>query len=257
MSDNRKDIQNNDAMSVFLNGHETRFNTFGGNRAGERAYRRAERLAGAIFLIISHLPEEDVLKTHIRTEAVGLLTAVLSSKDSLRQDQPRSAQVINGRVRMLMSCVKLLAISGSISSQNANILLEALDEFGLFIATAQKSQMADTVRLSKEDLLDVSGEDVRSESRTKRIKDKVSIKDGNTMSDIDKDSVRGDSGNGVRARNILNVLKTGGSLGIKDIAANLPEYSEKMIQRELLALVSGRKVVKVGLKRWSKYSLSE
>jgi len=61
---------------------------------------------------------------------------------------------------------------------------------------------------------------------------------------------------GARANQILDILKLGGALGIKDIAANLPQYSEKMIQRELANLVVTRSVEKAGEKRWSKYRIS-
>jgi hypothetical protein len=53
----------------------------------------------------------------------------------------------------------------------------------------------------------------------------------------------------------MEILRVGGALGIKDIAANLPEYREKMIQRELLDLAAKGRIRKIGLKRWSKYSL--
>ena len=58
----------------------------------------------------------------------------------------------------------------------------------------------------------------------------------------------------VREREVTEILRTGGALGIKDIASNLPEYSEKMIQRELSVLVIGGRIKKTGLKRWSKYT---
>jgi DeoR/GlpR family transcriptional regulator of sugar metabolism len=60
----------------------------------------------------------------------------------------------------------------------------------------------------------------------------------------------------VRTQSILEILKTSGSMGIKDICSNLPEYSEKMIQRELSELVEVGTVQKTGLKRWSRYSVA-
>ena len=42
--DDTKDTQKTSALSVFLDG-QTRTNPFGLNRAAERAYRRAERIA--------------------------------------------------------------------------------------------------------------------------------------------------------------------------------------------------------------------
>jgi DNA-binding HxlR family transcriptional regulator len=53
------------------------------------------------------------------------------------------------------------------------------------------------------------------------------------------------------------VLRSQGELGIKDVVSNLPEYSEKMIQRELAELVAAGRVKKTGLKRWSRYTYIE
>jgi len=57
-----------------------------------------------------------------------------------------------------------------------------------------------------------------------------------------------------RAQAVLEILKSQGTIGIRDIASNFPEYSEKMIQRELARLIALGRVKKIGFKRWSKYS---
>src|SRR3989344_3409976 len=76
---------------------------------------------------------------------------------------------------------------------------------------------------------------------------------------------RGKGGGGVsnkeeklrtRTNRIVGVLTTQGQLGIKDIAASLPEFSEKMIQRELKRLVTQGRIKKAGSKRWSTYVLA-
>ena len=59
-----------------------------------------------------------------------------------------------------------------------------------------------------------------------------------------------------RAQNILACLSNGALLSIKEIRIRVPQYSEKMIQRELALLVSDGRARKVGEKRWSRYVLS-
>jgi predicted transcriptional regulator len=54
---------------------------------------------------------------------------------------------------------------------------------------------------------------------------------------------------------VLDTLRRGGKLGIKDIALQVVGFSEKTVQRELINLVSEGVVRKEGEKRWSKYSL--
>lgn len=55
---------------------------------------------------------------------------------------------------------------------------------------------------------------------------------------------------------ILQSLKNrGGWLSIKEINEILPEWSAKILQRELQALVLSGKVRRVGEKRWSRYAV--
>ena len=58
-----------------------------------------------------------------------------------------------------------------------------------------------------------------------------------------------------RRSTVLAILASGELLGIRDIAAHVPEFSEKTIQRELAQLVLLGRVKKTGFKRWSKYSM--
>ena len=66
------------------------------------------------------------------------------------------------------------------------------------------------------------------------------------------------TGNDLRKENrkniILNTIQKKGSVTIKDISAVVRDCSEKTIQRELLALVGERVLIKEGERRWSVYS---
>lgn len=261
MSDTGKDIQRTDEISTFLNGHSTRFSSFGKNRIAERAYRRAERISAAIFLLTEHIQGLDSTKDRIRNESIELMAGIVRAKDQMRQADSQAIGSLLGSLRILSSMTKMLAVSKAISTQNAGVVVEAIDELGSVLSSAQKSALSEQIVLSKDELTDIGRMPVTenaspNKSHNKPIKDRESIKDNHEMS-YTKRSQTVDGGDGVRARNILSILRSGGSLGIKDIAAGLPEYSEKMIQRELLVLVASGKVSKIGLKRWSKYSLPE
>jgi hypothetical protein len=138
-------------------------------------------------------------------------------------------------------------------------MIEALDDLGHFVLVSQRSILSESISFSKDDLMDVRTPVARGARILKDtsdilvVKDMQAEKDTNRTSDKAADSIGNLS---VRVQSILEILKAGGSLGIKDIAANLPEYSEKMIQRELLDLVSKGAVKKLGLKRWSRYSIA-
>jgi hypothetical protein len=137
-----------------------------------------------------------------------------------------------------------------VSFENADLLTEGLDDLAAFIESSRRSVLSENVHLSRENLTDV--QETRHES-IKDTKDVSAIKDikgqdAFVHTDTDKKL-------NVRMRGILETLRNGAELGIKEIAINLPEYSEKMIQRDLADLVSMGQITKVGLKRWSKYLL--
>ena len=128
-------------------------------------------------------------------------------------------------------------------------MIEGLDELGNFLNVSQNSALSEAYSLSQEGLLDI---------REGSVKDTVTIKDRTTVKDIStvSDKVSDNRGPNVREESILAVLRSGGELGIRDIASSLPEYSEKMIQRHLVALIGLGRVKKAGLKRWSRYSIA-
>jgi len=146
--------------------------------------------------------------------------------------------------------------------QNAGTVVEALDELGNFLIASQRSILSENITLSRDELMDVhssANHRITNVHSTKDTKQTISIKDTASVSDTamvsNKNNSESESSVSVRVHSILEILRVGGSLGIKDIAANLPEYSEKMIQRELLDLAARGVIRKIGLKRWSKYSL--
>ncbi len=261
--DEQRDIPKQENLPKFLDRQEVRTNPFGQNRSGERLYRRAERLIAALHMLTAHIPETEPLRKEIRTRSIVLLPQILELRDEMRSPSSAKVHAVEASVRHLISLVRMLAIASFISVQNAEAVNEALDELGNFLVVSQRSPLSDSSRFTKEDLLDV---------REPRRLIQRDVKDSTIVSDTDikhnegqiknvsetgegrPNAVR-DSSNNVRGERIAEVLRTQGESGIRDIASTLPEYSEKMIQRELARLVSQGKVKKSGFKRWSKYSI--
>ena len=224
---------------------------------GEKAYRRAERLVAAIHLLTNHIDPHEPIRRIVRENSANLLGDVLGLRDEMRTVGSPKTYSIEASVRHLISLVRILAVSGFVSFENADVLTDALDDLGAFIETSRRSALSESVRFSREDLLDVR-ENVREP--IKDIKDKETIKDAVSVKDM-ADSTRDvlyvkDSKLNMRMEGIMEVLRSGADLGIKDIAVNLPEYSEKMIQRELADLIVMGFVKKLGFRRWSKYVLA-
>ncbi|OGG52845.1 hypothetical protein A3H16_03910 [Candidatus Kaiserbacteria bacterium RIFCSPLOWO2_12_FULL_53_8] len=247
----QRDIQKPDPLSRFFDKNSVRTNPFGANQSADRAYRRAERIVAALYLVTNHIPPGESLRVSVRTGALLILDNVLSLRDEMRATDSNHVQACRASIRHLISLVRMLAVSGFLSIQNTTTVIEGLDELGNFLGASQNSPLSENIALSREDLLDIGGglKDIKD---SRSIKDKVVVKDINILSDKKPDS----SALSVREQGIIAILRSGGELGIKDICANLPEYSEKMIQRDLVVLVGAGRVKKTGLKRWSRYSLA-
>ncbi len=265
--DNKKDIQKTENISHFVDKQTIRTHPFGDNKMGERAYRRAERLVAAIHLLTNHIDQDEPIRRIVRESSAGILADILGLRDEMRTVGSLKTHSIESSVRHLISLVRILAVSGFVSFENADVLTDALDDLGAFIETSRRSVLSENIRLSREDLLDVR--DAARES-IKDIKDKDNVKDRIVIKDIPMTpidvSYKKDTNNGGqntttnrmnrRMEGILEVLRIGTDLGIKDIGVNLPEYSEKMIQRELADLIALGYVKKLGFRRWSRYALA-
>lgn len=246
---NIKDIQRTDKVSSFFDNQTVKTSPFGENRSGERVYRRVERIVAAIHLITNHIDSHEPARSAVRTSCISLLNDTLSLRDEMRSRDSEKVRAIEATIRYLMSLVRTLSVSGFVSLQNADVVIEALDDIGVFLRAAQRSPLSESIKLSKESLLDVRDTAVKYTS------------DSGSLSDISEESVTDTSERFInqkdtaRTEMILSVLRSGGELSIRDVAAQLPEYSEKMIQRELADLVASGVIQKVGEKRWSRYHM--
>lgn len=246
--DDKRDIQKTNPLLRFFDKHSVRTNPFGANQSADRAYRRAERLVAALYLVTNHIQPSESIRVSVRAGGIRLLENILTLRDEMRSDS-QSLAACRASIRNLISLIRMLAVGGFLSIQNTNTMIEGLDELGNFLNVSQNSALSEAYSLSQEGLLDI---------REGSVKDTVTIKDRTTVKDIStvSDKVSDNRGPNVREESILAVLRSGGELGIRDIASSLPEYSEKMIQRHLVALIGLGRVKKAGLKRWSRYSIA-
>jgi hypothetical protein len=256
--DTQKDLQKTDGAIKFLDYQTLKSNPFGDNRVGERMYRRAERLASAVVLLTNHIQDTDPLKQDARRSVLDVLSKILAVRDEMRSPNSADVNDLKMSVRKVISVVRLLGVAGNVSFQNAEIVTEALDELLSFLAASRRSNLSDSVTISREDLIDVrESQRFIDDRRPERASARRAPETGDATSGaVPSQAGGGPSASKVSSRTqaILEVLRVHGELGIRDVASNLPEYSEKMIQRELADLVSAGKVKKTGLKRWSRYS---
>lgn len=251
--DEQKDTKG-DGISRLIDAQLVRTDPFGNSRAAERLYRRAERICAALYLLTRHIPEIEPVRMEIRSESIRLLEKILDLKEELRAAESGLYLSFESSVRRLISLVRILTAGGFISFQNADTVIGALDELGAYATSSQRTDLAESVYLRREDLLGdtspLSDRNIIKDIKDKRIiKDKSDVKDAQVLSDSTLSVT-------ARSQGIIEILRSTGEMGIKDIAARLPDYSEKMIQRELALLVQVGQAKKAGSKRWSKYSIA-
>ena len=164
---------------------------------------------------------------------------------------------LHARVRELISLMQLLSISGYVSKENTDMVTRALEELSQFVDVAGATHLAERTTFTKEDLLidqTIRQPSLRSGEAYARPMGKAastaySTNKGNKGHGTEKDSFSS------RRLAILDVLKDGKKMGIKDIASFVVGVSEKTVQRELAALVLDGLLKKEGEKRWSRYSI--
>lgn len=248
-----KDVSN---VLEILDSQQIQTNPFGANISGDNSYRRAERISAALHLVTNHVPENEPLRITMRESALRLLGRILELRSGFRGVASEKGQSALVEIRSIISQVRLLAVAGYVSGQNARSIVEAIDELGNLIVISQRSTLAEQVSLSREDLLPRAQSIYRTSIGRSISKEKQTPKDNKEIKD-NKGTSNNSDRESDRSGRILDILRVGGELGIKDISMNLPQYSEKMIQRELADLVEAKTVVKVGEKRWSRYRISE
>lgn len=238
-----------------------RSNPFGHNISAEKAYKRAERIAAAIYILTKYMSDTEPLRASARTASHQLLKDVLELRSGFRIDaDAASLSRLHARVREMISLVQLLAVAGYISRENADMVTRALEELSQFIESAGASQLAERTTFTKEDLL-IDQTIRQPQPRTADGNgQRGNVYDRPTGADVKvKDSSKGQrdvkDGNSSRRTAILEVLKDGQRMGIRDIASFVIGCSEKTVQRELASLISDGLIKKEGEKRWSRYSL--
>lgn len=252
--DNKTDIDKVSQMAQILDFEVSRSSPFGRNTLGDNAYRRAERIVAALHLLTMHLSEEESLRIEIRRMSSRLLPSILALRPGFRTSGSEAVSGTRAEIAHVISLVRILAVSGLVSPGNAEALISALSELGSML-DSERVYMSEDITISREDLMprpkvaDSTGQSQKQHS----LKD-ILIKDKRTKG-IDR-GARPESVS-LRSDSVLSVLRNGHSLSIKDIVSNMPEYSEKMVQRTLAEMVAAGKIKKEGEKRWSRYSLAE
>lgn len=231
-------------------------------------YKKAEKIAAAVYMISDFFSDDEPLKTKIRSAAVSLIELSLSLNTTLSPDRK---DLLNDIVREALSVVsysEIAAGAGIESVMNHRIIKVELENF---IKTIEERELPQ--KLGRHFVLsdDFIKDELPAPKSISRIQQNVHQAQSQTpkAKPTIYMSNRGSSPSGAaavekiekgnrkteRQEAIISVIRAKGELSIKDLTGVIKGCSEKTIQRELLVLVEQGILNKVGERRWSRYSL--
>lgn len=228
---------------------------FGGNVASAAAYRQSERLVAASHLVTNFIPPHEPVRRSIREKSLEMLGQTLSLREGFRASGPEQVNEIIATLLELSTLFEVANAAGYLSQMNVEILGKVCADMAQYLRSHEDTPESEGLIL-EEKYFSTAVPKIAKE-RKGNIKD-ISIrlndiKDNVSMKPVKRDVV----GKRVRHDAVLKVVREKKRVSIKDVVQDVPGYSEKTIQRELLTLVGEGLVRKEGERRWSVYVLVE
>jgi len=249
--DNTQKDQNND-LNKMSDTHDSFIEFF---------VKKSEKISGAIYILTNFIPVDEPLRKKIRKNVLKLLSDTFSIKRSSRTGDNVSNVVFVLTSQTIPETVSLLGLSyasGFITEMNSTIIINELKSLSSLLI--ERFDTNKSLLISREDLF-VPQEQARISPQS--VANKGYLDDINISSasrNVVTRSPKTDGERVIKKKNerrnaILDLLNTKQDIGVKDVHVNLPHYSEKTLQRELIKMVDEGLLTKEGDRRWSRYSL--
>jgi len=210
-------------------------------------YKKSERLAKALYLILPAFKDAPALRDRVHRISIELIDASILTPLASRDALSRALLALSSVLSIARSAGLLSPMNAELISREAHLLLK-------------EAAVYEEPKLSFEDAPSLAALS-RSAPGSLALRQ---AKESRTAAAAKPAPVRASAPRAVsntpektnRREAILSVLKSKGPSFIKDISLVVRDVSEKTIQRELLALVLEGKVNKTGERRWTTYSLA-
>lgn len=195
--------------------------------------RKSERLSTAIHLVTQVLPQTEPIRNMLRTAALDLGITVMDQQKlgALGPDG------FGSRCGEIGSMLDTAQATGLVSPMNARLIVDEYTKLAQFVKDRYSF-----IRAQASDIKDVEVVSYKShikDQKTQRISENNSIKDTHQSS--------------ARRNDILALFNTKNRISIKDAVDAIDGVSEKTLQRDLLAMVADKILIKEGERRWSTY----
>jgi predicted transcriptional regulator len=234
---------------------------YGQSHSSIQSLKRTERIIAALYILTKNVPYEEPIRMVIRSNGHKLLNVILKLKSGFNSESNAVIISVSTICVEMISLIRILFVDGYISKRNAEILIRAVEDLLHFVLDASKSITSEESSFSNSDFSPSRnnieyGQAVNSSGLKTRISSSDNIDNLKSSKKGGKQSLKRSSNREERKVLIIDTLRNGGKLGIKDISLQVVGFSEKTVQRELNRLVKEGLILKEGEKRWSKYSLN-
>ncbi|PIR83083.1 hypothetical protein COU19_02205 [Candidatus Kaiserbacteria bacterium CG10_big_fil_rev_8_21_14_0_10_56_12] len=207
-------------------------------------YKKAERLAKAIHLLLPAFTQTPMLRDRIDTLSIALVDAAIRPPQEARM-------ALSRELLALSSMIGIARTSGLLSAMNADLISKETHYLLQEVAGYEEPRIAMDDAPSIADLAKSAVRRAPSEQPARMREPSLPTRHNAVSAQrLPKGHIKD------RREALLSFLRDKDKGSIKDISRSVPGVSEKTVQRELAALVAEGVLVKEGERRWSTYSLA-
>lgn len=221
-------------------------------------YKKCERLAKAIHLITPAFRTSPALRDRLDRVSVGLVDAGSLPPATAKSELSRELLALSSVLAIARAGGLLSEMNADFISREAHTLLQEIaiyEEPRLLLEEAPS--LAELSRESMANrILTVRRTEAPAAAPAKPAAIPVQAPTFKGQDTKGQSFIKDKPSKTSRREAILDVLRSRGSLSIRDIAISFRDVSEKTIQRELQALINENVVTKSGDRRWTVYSLA-
>ncbi|MEK7613439.1 MAG: hypothetical protein AAB439_01005 [Patescibacteria group bacterium] len=243
MSDTKKDKKDISVNSPDEVNFRSIFASFLKNEHHTFVVQKTEKLASALYIVTGFIPNEDPLKTRLRTCALELIST------STDPDHARAVRYHEGFASRCLEIGSILGLAqraGFVSPMNARVLCDEYADLALFVKNHQD-------RIFGQHDVHVGDDKGPTNKEVRVATPQVTVKDKEPVAAHQVKKTNNYKRHLSRKDIILSLLDIKDKINIKDAMQAIHGCSEKTVQRELISMVQEGVLLKEGERRWSSY----
>ncbi len=212
-------------------------------------FKKTERIAAAVFYILSHMPTKEtahIHHEHLSQSALSLHAVALESLNYYEHEAVDRLYVVQ---HALVSLASGLSLAVGARFLSGDIVESVTDEVDTVLRYLRHHYVQTSIGSSSK-----SHTPTREQHPTpvRPRRNRVLI----PKNDMSSDAIMVYSQLSDRTTRIKTVLEAKPEATIKDLTDIITDVSAKTIQRDLNSLIDSGEVIRQGERRWSKYSLA-